>query len=290
MVQGQHTYKDRLFSFIFGGGHREWTLSLYNAVNHTHYDNPDDISIETIRQVLYLGMYNDLAFIIADSLSLYEQQSTYNPNMPVRMLEYVANLMEKYIRQSGGNKYGQKLIELPAPRLVVFYNGVRQQPEVQILHLSDAFRPELRDSADISVNVHMYNINRGYNEKLLSACPPLSEYAWIVDSVRTLRMHSDLETAIDQTIRQLPTDFVTRPYLEAHQAEVKNMLLTEYNEAETMEMFKREGREEGRKEGRESERLVSIRNLMASLKLSARDAMNALKIPAKDQEKYIGQL
>lgn len=302
MVQGQHAYKDRLFSFIFGGGHREWTLSLYNAVNHTHYDNPDDISIETIRQVLYLGMYNDLAFIIADILSLYEQQSTFNPNMPVRMLEYVANLMEKHIRQSGKNKYGQKLIELPAPRLVVFYNGVQRQPDVQVLRLSDAFRPELRDSADISVTVHMYNINKGHNEKLLTDCKTLGEYAWIVDSVRTLRLSSDLETAIDQTIRQLPADFLTRPYLEEHQAEVKNMLLTEYNESETMEMFRREGKEEGRKEGikegrkegrqegRESERLLNIRNLMASLKLSARDAMNALQIPAKDQERYISQL
>ena len=99
MSAGSPEYKDRLFSFIFGNeAHKEWTLSLYNAINGTHYDNPDDISIETIRQVLYMGMHNDVAFIIADQLSLYEQQSTFNPNMPLRMLEYTANLYEKYIK------------------------------------------------------------------------------------------------------------------------------------------------------------------------------------------------
>ena len=45
-----------------------------------------------------------------------------------------------------------------------------------------------------------------------------------------------------------------RPYLEANRVEVKKMLLTEYNETRTMEMFKREGREEGRIEGRKEGR------------------------------------
>ena len=81
MVSGRPEYKDRLFSFVFGNdAHKEWTLSLYNAINGTHYDNPDEISIETIRQVLYMGMHNDVAFIIADQLSLYEQQSTTWPS------------------------------------------------------------------------------------------------------------------------------------------------------------------------------------------------------------------
>ena len=128
MPTGSLEYKDRLFSFLFGNeAHKEWTLSLYNAINGTQYDNPDDISIETIRQVLYMGMHNDVAFIIADQLSLYEQQSTFNPNMPLRMLEYTANLFEKYIKREALNKYGHRQIMLPVPRLVVFYNGTEER-------------------------------------------------------------------------------------------------------------------------------------------------------------------
>ncbi len=113
---GQHRLPGQAVQLHIGSEeHKDWTLSLYNAVNHTHYTNLDAISIETIRQVLYMGMHNDVAFLVLDILSLYEQQSTFNPNMPLRLLEYLVILYEKYIRQMGGNKYGRTLIPLPTP-------------------------------------------------------------------------------------------------------------------------------------------------------------------------------
>ena len=288
MAAGNQEYKDRLFSFMFGNAeHKEWTLSLYNAINGTDYDDPEQITIETIRQVLYMGMHDDVAFIIADDLSLYEQQSTYNPNMPVRMLEYAANLMEKYIRKNQLNKYSHRLMPLPVPRLMVFYNGVEDMPDEQTLWLSDAFPEERRAAADISVRVHMVNVNKGHSEALLEHCKPLDEYAWIVDRIRRQKGNGTLEAAIDRTIDQLPDDFLTKPFLEAHRAEVKNMLLTEYNEAETLELFKREYRAEGRAEGQDRERVENIRTLMAALKLTARQAMDLLKIPAEEQPRYL---
>ena len=82
-------YKDRLFNFLFGSEeNKAWTLSLYNAVNGSSYTNPDAIQITTIKEVMYLGMHNDVSFLIAEDMALYEQQSTYNPNMPLRMLQY----------------------------------------------------------------------------------------------------------------------------------------------------------------------------------------------------------
>ncbi len=294
-MAGNSEYKDRLFSFMFGNSeHKEWTLSLYNAVNGTSYDDPEQISIETIRQVLYMGMHDDVAFIIADMLSLYEQQSTFNPNMPVRMLEYTANLMEKYIRQNRLNKFSRRQIMLPVPKLVVFYNGLEDEPDERTLSLADAFRPEHRQDADIAVRVRMININRGRSEALMDTCRPLTEYAWIVDSIRQENRYTTLEVAIDRTIDRLPGDFLTKPFLEAHRAEVKNMLLTEYNEAETMELFKEEGRAEGRAEGRvegtDTASLRSIRNLMRSMKLNAQQAMDALGIPPDDQARYAEEL
>lgn len=91
-------HKDRLFISLFGSADRkENTLELYNAVNGTHYDNPDDITIYTIEDALYMGMKNDVAFLIACRMNLYEHQSTPNPNMPVRGLIYLAKLYDKYI-------------------------------------------------------------------------------------------------------------------------------------------------------------------------------------------------
>ena len=98
---------------------------------------------------------------------------------------------------------------------------------------------------DIEVKVRMLNVNYGRNHKLLEACKPLGEYAWIVQEVRKNKTREDLDSAIDRAIADMPDEFFIKPFLMAHRAEVKGMLLTEYNEAETMELFKEEGRAEG---------------------------------------------
>ena len=144
-------YKSRLFGFLFGREeHKEWTLSLYNAVNQTAHTNAEDITINTIEDVVYLGMKNDLSLLVSEEVSLYrtmevyEQQSTANPNMPIRQLMYAGKLYDKYLYRGKMNRYGSRLIPLPIPRLVVFYNGERNQEDEVELRLSEAFKSEIR--------------------------------------------------------------------------------------------------------------------------------------------------
>ncbi|MBR0463583.1 MAG: hypothetical protein IJJ23_04265 [Clostridia bacterium] len=242
----QREYMDRLFCFIFGSEeHKDWTLSLYNAVNGTSYENPDDIQITTLTEVVYMGMHNDVAFLITDEINMFEQQSTFNPNMPLRLMQYTSNIYKKLITFWQKNKYGKTLIRLPVPKLVVFYNGTKDEPDERILSLSDAFAEEKRDDADITVRVRMININTGKSPDIVSACKPLVEYTWLVGRVRDCEKTMELDTAVDIALDEMPESFLIKTYLEANRLEVKKMLLTEYNEAKTMEMFKEEGREEG---------------------------------------------
>lgn len=176
-------------------------------------------------------------------MSLYEQQSTYNPNMPLRQLQYSGYVYEKYIKDNGLNKYGRKLIKLPVPKLVVFYNGTKEQPEKEIQQLKDAFPPDAE--SDIEVRVRVININYGQNKKLLDACKPLREYSWFIAEIRNNRKRMEIDLAVDRAVTDMPADYVIKPFLESHRAEVMGMMLMEYNEAETMDMFKEEGREEG---------------------------------------------
>ena len=129
-------YKDRLFKLVFEK--KEDLLQLYNAINDTDYDNPDDIEVNTLEDVVYMGMKNDISFLITDVLNLYEHQSTFSPNMPLRGLLYFARLYQKIV---GNEKkiYSGRLIELPYPQFVVFYNGTAQEPKRMELKLSDAF-------------------------------------------------------------------------------------------------------------------------------------------------------
>ena len=281
-------YKDRLFNFLFGSEeNKEWTLSLYNAVNGSHYTDPSMIKITTIREVMYLGMHNDVSFLISNEMNLYEQQSTYNPNMPVRLLQYAGNLYERYFKENSLNKYGGRLLQLPVPKLVVFYNGKKEQPDEMILKLSDSF-PEGSD-ADIEVKVRMLNVNVGRNTLLLDACKPLGEYSWLVDEIRRNNTTNDedgMSSAIDRAISDTPDSFVIKSFLELHRTEVKGMLLTEYNEAEAMELFREEGRAEGRAEGI----IDTLISLVKKGLLSIKDAAAQLGITEiAFQQKMLGK-
>ena len=274
MTEVAREYKDRLFTFIFGREeNREWTLSLYNAINQSSYANPEAIEFTTIKEMLYLGMHNDVSFIIANELNLYEQQATYNPNMPLRQMQYAGNLFEQYIVKHDKNKFGKTLIKLPVPKLVVFYNGTDDQPKEKILRLSDAFPKGAK--ADIAVRVRMINVNEGKNPNLFKACQPLREYAWIVDKIRKYAHNMEPADAVAKVIREIPDKFVLKKFLMIHQAEVLGMLLTEYNETEAMRLFKLEGKEEGREESL----LSSLKTLMKKLKLTVEQAMDMLDVP-----------
>lgn len=114
-------YKDRLFQRVFQN--KEDLLELYNAINNTAYTNPEELKITTLEDAIYLSMKNDLSFVISATLNLYEQQSTFNANMPIRGLMYFSRLYEAYIKENSLDIYGKALVKLPAPQYIIFYNG-----------------------------------------------------------------------------------------------------------------------------------------------------------------------
>ena len=243
----QREYKDRLFKFIFGNPeNREWTLSLYNAVNGTDYANAADIKFNTIGDAVYMRMKNDISFIVAFEMNLWEHQSTFNPNMPMRFFIYGGRLYEKYIVTSDYYQYSSVLQAMPRPACLCFYNGRKEQDEKTILKLSDAYG----GNGDIEVKVTMLNVNYGKNKEMMDACEPLREYAWLVDMVRKGQdMEMDIDTAVDRALDEMPEDFVIRDFLLENRAEVKSMFLTEYNEEKVLEQERQEGIKEGIKEG-----------------------------------------
>ena len=242
-------YKDRLFKFIFGNPeNKSWTLSLYNAMNGTHYDDPEDITITTIKDVLYMSMKNDVSFLIRFIMNLYEQNSTYNPNTPMRLFIYGGMIYSAYVESDPDyNIYSPRLQRAPVPKCVCFYNGTDNMEDRKVLKLSDAF-PEGSDP-DIEVKVTMININYGHNKELMTACKPLEEYSWFVEEIRkNSKTAANTEDAVDTALETMPEDFMIKPFLITNKAEVKRMCITEYDEAKTFDALRREEREEGKSE------------------------------------------
>jgi hypothetical protein len=155
-----------VFKFLFGHPeNKEWTLELYNAINSSSYSNPDEIQFKTIEDTVYLCMKNDVSLIIVDEFNLWEHQSTFNPNMPVRFFLYAAKLFEKYIASREYYVYSSSLQVALRPKCICFYNGTANQAARLVLRLSEAFSVEV----DIEIVVTMLNMNYGNNKAQMEA-------------------------------------------------------------------------------------------------------------------------
>ena len=283
LTEANRLYKDRVFKFIFGNPeNKEWTLSLYNAVNGSNYSNPDDIQFNTIEDAVYMSMKNDVSFIILDEMNLWEHQSSFNPNMPMRFLTYGTQLYETFTATSGYYKFSRKLQRLPKPHCICFYNGTEEQPEQQVLKLSDAFGGE----GDIEVKVKMLNVNYGKNRELMETCQPLREYAWLVDRVREhQRVMQNLEAAVDASIDEMPDSFVIRTLIEAHRAGVKKMFLTEYDEEKMKEQERKEAFADGVDAG-----VAEANERVAADMLKKKYPLDAIKDISRLSEAHIRKL
>lgn len=244
----QRKIKDRLFRFLFEKD-REALLQLYNALNGTYYKDASMLQVVTIESVVYVVMKNDLAFMIAGTLNLYEHQSTFNPNMPVRFLIYLAQEYQMIVDKVEKSLYGTKQILLPTPCCVVFYNGDREMPEEQILKLSDAFVNKDTD-IDVELKVKVLNINYGHNTALIEKCKSLEEYAKFVEvSKQFIASSNDRKEALNNAIEYCMKNHILEEFLKKYRQEVLGMLLEEFDVEKYERTLKEEGKEEGRNEG-----------------------------------------
>ena len=265
-------YRDTLFRMLYRNKKR--LLSLFNAVNGTHYDNPDDLTITTLEGVLYLGMKNDVSCIIDMMMQLYEHQSTVNPNMPLRNLFYVSDLLQKYIYEEGIDIYSRKQIKIPTPKFVVFYNGDEEQPERKEIRLSKTFSANTGET-NMELVVLQININKGQNEELKAACKTLQEYAEFTERAREHRKEMELEDAIRTTIDECIRDGILKDFLLKNKAEVYHMCLYEFDVELHERVLREEEREEGRLEGIREGRLAGQQEGMQNGKKFAKQVFKA---------------
>ena len=256
------TFKDTVFRRLFND--REVLLTLFNALNGTSYTDPSQVRIVTLEGALYVSMKNDISFILDTTLSLYEHQSTINPNLPLRYLFYVSRQLAGQIREK--DMYASWSVRIPFPVFVTFYNGKEPQPENRTLKLSDLYEGEKRDPA-LELKIRVLNINGDLNRDLKEGCRTLKEYAIFTGMIREALISGiGLEKAVEMAVSTCIRKGILKDFLTKSRQEVTQMCIDEYNEelarqvlredslAEGREEGRKEGREEGRKEGREEGR------------------------------------
>lgn len=247
-------YKDTVFRMLFAD--KENLLSLYNAINKRTYNNPNDLEIVTLENAIYMEMKNDLAFIVDTNLCLYEHQSTFNPNIPLRDLFYISCEYQELVNDR--TLYSPRLRRIPAPKFIVFYNGRQEREDISELRLSDAFEGSAEE-ANMELKVKMLNINAGHNQELMEQCKILWEYAQYVAKVREYtRTGIELDEAVERAVDECIKAGVLSQFLSENRAEVISVSIFEYDKEEEEKKLRREEFDAGEKAGIARERRAII--------------------------------
>ena len=273
-------YKDALFKVVFGEN-PENALSLYNAIHHTSYTNVEDLRITTLRDTVYIGIKNDVSFLFNHDMNLYEHQSTYCPNIPLRGLGYFADLYKMHLggeEASGERMYERRLLKIPAPKYYVFYNGTENADETEELHLSSAYEGE----GDIEVTAHMVNVNKGYNKDLMAHCKPMADYSEFIYRVREhLRQGLSKEEAIRSAIDDCIRDGVMVDLLRKERDRVENMLIIGLTEEQKEHLHKMELEQE-----REEAQYEAVDRIVADGFYDVESACNILGVELEAYNEY----
>ena len=258
------TFKSTVFIMVFED--KKNLLELYNAMTGKHYTDPEQLEINTLENAVYMSMKNDLSFLIDGRLSLYEHQSTYNPNLPLRFLIYISQLYAGMTRNE--NLYGTKTVQIPPPEFVIFYNGEKDMPEETLLKLSDMYGVKVKDPK-LELEAVMLNISGSNNSRLKEACRTLKDYAVYTDKIRLYSKEQTLEEAVEKAINECIAENVLKDFLTKHRAEAKAMSIFEYDQEKHIRQEREEAWEEGRTSGLKEGRASGMKEGRASgLKLA----------------------
>ena len=237
-------YKDTVFRMLFS--EKENLLSLYNAVTGNAYQNADDLKIVTLENAIYMGMKNDLAFMLETNIYLYEHQSTLNPNIPLRDLIYIGIEYQQYVDDK--SLYSSRLQKIPVPKFMVFYNGTDAVDDRVELRLSNAYE-HLAGEPDLELKVLMLNVNEGHNKELMEQCQTLKEYAIYVARVRKYTSEMNLNDAVARAIDECIKEGILVEFLRKNRSEVKMVSILEYDKEWEEKKLRKAEYEAGRSEG-----------------------------------------
>ena len=282
-ITANRKYKDTVFRKLFSD--RKNLLSLYNAINGTAYMDASQLEIVTLDNAIYMGMKNDLAFIINTNLFLYEHQSTYNPNMPLRDLSYISGEYQKLVDLK--SLYTSTRLRIPTPNFIVFYNGTEKNEDRWVEYLSESYE-NMSGEPNLELKVIILNINVGHNKKLMEECQTLREYAQYVAKVRRYSEEMELNTAVECAVSESIQEGILKEFLQKNRAEVIAMSIFEYNEEEEKRKLRKAEYEAGMAEGVMKTKKETVISL-AEMGLSVQQIAQGVKVEEKTVHKWLNE-
>ena len=207
-------------------------LQVYNALNGSSYKDPEMVEMVNLDKIIALSIRNDAAFIVGTDISIYEHQSSYNPNMPLRSLMYYSDILKG--RVANRRLHRPQIVRIPTPHFAVFYNGKNDRPEVETMRLSAAFEKPT-DEPELELVCTVYNINPG--RPILQKCSILNEYTQFVETVRK-NEEDEIESPIEKAIEYCIRHHILEDFLRKRGSEVINAMTIDMTFERQIEFMK----------------------------------------------------
>lgn len=234
--------KSDVFSMLMED--KEYALEVYNVINESSYEDSNLIEMTTLKKGISLSIRNDASIILDMNLNIYEHQSTFSPNMPLRSLIYMVDILKPMLVDQ--DIYGRRIIKIPTPKFVVFYNGREKRPSIQNLRLSEAFEHKT-DFPELELQCTVYNINPGYNDEMLNKCKVLADYTIFIERIR-INEQNGAEYPIRDAIDWCIANNILKEFLLARKPEVLKAMTIDMTFERREEIIRRDERKEGRLE------------------------------------------
>ena len=229
-------FKDNVFCMLYRD--KRNLLELYNALNNSAYTNVDDLQVTTLNGGSYMKYKNDASFLLCMSLYMFEQQSSKNPNMPLRFLHYVSDVFRELF--SNSMLHRRSMIKIPVPHFVTFYNGLEKWVEDEDeIRLSDMYEISA-DNPELELKVRVININEDVH--ILNKCKTLRDYMTFVNKVR-FKMGvegDDVRIAVTEAIDECIDEDILVDFFEQHREEVVEVSIYDYDEEEVRRVLAEE--------------------------------------------------
>ena len=229
-------FKDNVFCMLYRD--KKNLLELYNALNNSAYTNVDDLQVTTLNGGSYMKYKDDASFLLCMSLYMFEQQSSKNPNMPLRFLHYVSDVFRELF--SNSMLHRRSMIKIPVPHFVTFYNGLEKWVEDEDeIRLSDMYEIPT-DNPELELKVRVININEDVH--ILNKCKTLRDYMTFVNKVR-FKMGvegDDVRIAVTEAMDECIDEDILVDFFEKHREEVVEVSIYDYDEEEVRRVLAEE--------------------------------------------------
>ena len=249
--------KDSVFTHLFS--FPKYQLELYQTLHPEDKEVCEaDIGTITRECVVATHEHNDLGILIKDKLMVFvEAQSTWTPNIVIRLLSYAVQSLMDYFRERDVYLYSSTKAACPHIELYAIFSCEHSQiPES--LSLCEAFFPD--GGCDLDATVHIIHFDEGKKDivnQYIMFCRVFNDQ---------VKKYGYSPKTIRETLRICRNKGILLEYIKKMEGEIMDIMSYMFDEENNKRLFGLEqwklGEKKGKEEGRKDEKIQTAKNLL----------------------------